>query len=78
MMDGVNEIPEVDDVESLNREAKADMAKVNAQLARTEVWDVENFVNRDKALISAALDGDRELLTRAAQMLENAETNRRV
>lgn len=77
-MDGVNEIPEVDDVESLNREAKADMAKVNAQLARTEVWDVENFVNRDKALISAALDGDRELLTRAAQMLENAETNRRV
>ncbi|AII28188.1 hypothetical protein VC74_gp82 [Mycobacterium phage Sparky] len=31
-------IPEVDTVESLIRKAKADMAKMNAQLARAEVW----------------------------------------
>ncbi|WP_268811541.1 hypothetical protein [Mycolicibacterium houstonense] len=38
----MDEIPEVDTVESLNRQAKADVSKMNAQLARAEVWDTEN------------------------------------
>lgn len=36
----MNEIPEVYTVESLNREAKADISKTAAQLAREEVWNV--------------------------------------
>ncbi|WP_165692684.1 hypothetical protein [Mycolicibacterium fortuitum] len=39
---GVREIPEVDTVESLARTANADMAKVNAQLARSEVWNTSS------------------------------------
>lgn len=39
--------------------------------------EVANFVNRDKALISAALDGDRKVLIRAAEMIRDAERNAR-
>lgn len=35
----VSEIPEVETVESVTRRAKADMAKMNAQLDRSEVWN---------------------------------------
>lgn len=32
------EIPEVDTVDSLAREAQADIDKMNGQLSRTEIW----------------------------------------
>lgn len=35
--------------------------------------EVRNFVERDKALISAALDGDRGVLLRAIEMIRDAE-----
>lgn len=38
-MMNVSEIPEVDTVESLALQAKADTVKVDAQLARAEVWN---------------------------------------
>lgn len=39
--------------------------------------EVSNFCERDKALISAALDGDRGVLIRAAEMIRDAEKNAR-
>lgn len=35
--------------------------------------DVRNFVEHDKALISAALNGDRRVLIRAAELIRDAE-----
>lgn len=37
--------------------------------------EVANFVNRDKALIAKALDGDRGVLIRATEMIDAAEKN---
>lgn len=35
--------------------------------------DVRNFVERDRALCSQALDGDRGVLIRAAEMISSAD-----
>lgn len=39
--------------------------------------NVRNFVERDQALISAALDGDRGVLMRAVEMIKDAANNAR-